>query len=88
MRDKGGTGRLSTTNIDVKIQQAQETIRENWRFIIDAVVHSLQINHGSANQIIYSELGFHKVCAKSIPKEITVESRRKRIEVYQRLFDR
>ncbi|XP_045132250.1 histone-lysine N-methyltransferase SETMAR-like [Portunus trituberculatus] len=60
----------------------------NRRVIIDEVACSLQISHGSAFQIIHDELGFHKVCARWVPRELTAEHKRKRLEVCQRLLDR
>ncbi|XP_029640514.2 uncharacterized protein LOC115215491 [Octopus sinensis] len=58
------------------------------RHIIDEVARSLQISHGSANQIIHDELGFHKVCARWVPRELSEEYKRKRLGVCQRLLDR
>ena len=64
-----GAGRPSTSTIDEKIQQAREMVLANRRVAIDEVACSLQISHGSAYQIIHDELGFHKLCARWVPKE-------------------
>ena len=55
---------------------------------IDEVACSLQISHGSTYQIIYDGLGFHKVCARWVPRELTAQHKRKRVEICQRLPDR
>jgi len=83
-----GAGRPLTSTTDQKIQQALEMIRANRRVAIDEVACSLQISNGSANQIIRNELGFHKVCARWVPREFTAEHKRKRVETCQHLLDR
>ncbi|PNF18223.1 hypothetical protein B7P43_G17755 [Cryptotermes secundus] len=42
------------------------------RVTIDEVSNYLQIRHGSASEIIHNRLGFHKVCARWVPKQLTV----------------
>ena len=60
----------------------------NRRVAIDEVACSLQISNGFAYQIIHDELGFHKVCARWMPRELTAEHKRKRDEICQHLLDR
>lgn len=67
-------GRPSTSTTDEKIQQALEMVQANRRVAIDEVACSLQISHGSAYQMIHDELGFHKVCARWVPRELTAET--------------
>ena len=82
-----GAGCVSTPT-DEKIQQAREMVRANRRVAIDEVACSVQISHGSAYQIIHDELGLHKVCARWVPRELTAEHKRKRVEICQRLLNR
>ena len=65
----------STSTTDEKIQQAREMVLANRRVAIDKVACSLHISHGSAYQIIH-ELGFHKICARWVPRELTAEHKR------------
>jgi len=60
----------------------------NQRVAIDEVACSLQISHDSAYQIIHDELGFHKLCARWVPRQLTAEHKRKRVEICQRLLNR
>jgi len=83
-----GAGRPSTSTIDEKTQQAREMVLANRRVAIYEVACSLQISHGSAYQIIHDELGFHKLCARWVPRELTTEHKRKRVEICQHLLDR
>jgi hypothetical protein len=82
-----GAGHPSTTT-DEKIQQTQEMVLANRQVTVDEVACSLQMSHGSAYQIIHNELGFHEVCARWMPRELTAERKRKRVEICQRLLDR
>ncbi|PNF22656.1 hypothetical protein B7P43_G07101 [Cryptotermes secundus] len=74
-----GAARPSTSTTDEKNQQPREMVLANRRVTIDEVACSLQISHGSAHQIIHDELGFHKVCARWVPRELTAEHKRKRL---------
>jgi hypothetical protein len=51
------------------------------------VAKHLQISHGSAHDIIHNRLGFHKVCARWVPKQLTEEHKNNRV-VICRLLDR
>ena len=83
-----GAGRPSTSTTNEKIQQAREMVLANREVVIDDVACSLQISHGSAYQMIHDEVGFHKICARWVPRELTAEHKRKRVEICQRLLDR
>ena len=83
-----GAGRPSTSTTDEKIQQAREMVLANRRVAIDEIACSLQISHDFAYQIIHDELGFHKVCARWVPRELTAEHKHERVEICQRLLDR
>ena len=48
----------------------------------------LKISHGSAYDIIHNRLGFRKVCARCVPKQLTEEHRKNRVAFCQRLLDR
>ena len=37
---------------------------------IDEVAHVLQNSHGSAYEMMHNKLGFHKACARWIPKQL------------------
>ena len=83
-----GAGRPSTSTTEENIQQAQKIIMDNRRVKIDDVAYVLQISHGSAYQIIHDVLGYHKICARWVPRQLTAEHKRKRVEICQGLLDR
>jgi hypothetical protein len=80
MHEEGAVG-PSTSITDEKIQQAREMVLANRRVAINEVAYSVQISHGSAYQIIHDELGFHKLCARWVPRELTAEHKLERVEV-------
>ena len=58
------------------------------RLTIDEVTNCLQISHGSAYEIIHNRLGFHKVCARWIPKQLTMLHKQTRLDICQQNLDR
>jgi len=63
-------------------------ILENRRVTIDEVANHFEISHCSAYDIIHNRLGFRKVCARWVPKELTEEQKNNRVAICQRLLDR
>jgi len=63
-------------------------ILENRQVTIDEVANHFEISHGSAYDIIHNWLGFRKVCAKWVPKELTEEQKNNLVAICQRLLDR
>jgi len=55
---------------------------------IDEVANHFEISHGSAYDIIHNRLGFCKVCARWVPKQLTEEHRNNRVAICQHLLDR
>ena len=78
-----GAGRPSTSTSEEKIEQAQQMILANRRITIDEVAQSLQISFGSAQEIIHEILGYNKVSARWVPRQLTEEHKRRRMEICQ-----
>ena len=55
-----GSGRPSISISEEKTEQAQQMILANRRITIDELAQSLQISHGSAQEIIHKILGYRK----------------------------
>jgi hypothetical protein len=60
---------MATT--DDNTERVRDTILLDRRLTIDEVANRLQISHGSAYEIIHNRLGFHKVCARWVPKQLS-----------------
>jgi len=67
-----GAGRPSTSTTDVNIERVRNMVLLDRRLTIDEVANRLQISHGSAYEIIHKKLGYHKVCARWFPKQLTM----------------
>ena len=87
VKHEEGAGSPSTSTTDEMTQQARKMVLANRRVAIDEVACSLQISNGSAYQIIHEKLGFHKVCARWVPRELIAEHKSKRVEICQHLLD-
>ena len=88
MKHEEGAGSSSTSTSKEKTEQAQQMILVNRRITIDKLAQSLQISHGSAQEIIHKILGYRKVFARWVLRELTEEHKRRRVEICQTLLNR
>ena len=51
------------------------------------VANHLQISHGSAYEIIHNRLGFHKVCARWVPKQLKMLHKQTCLDICQQNSD-
>lgn len=84
--DKPRSGRPTTSITDANRERAEELIRGDRRITVQSVADALNISYGSAQGII-ADLGYHKVCAKWVPKQLTVDNRMRRVDICQELLD-
>jgi len=87
VKDEERAGRPSTSITDSNVEDAHAMILENRRVTIDELANHFEISHGSAYDIIHNRLGFCKVCARWVPKELTEEQKNNRVAICQRLLD-
>ena len=88
VKDEESTGRPSTSITDSKDEDARAIILENRWVTIDELANHFEISHGSAYDINHNRLGFRKVCARWVPKELTKEQKNNRVAICRRLLDR
>jgi len=55
---------------------------------IDELANHFEISHDSAYDIIHNRLGFRKVCARWVPKQLTKEQKNNHVAICQCLLDR
>jgi hypothetical protein len=70
------------------ISEVECVIRENHHILVDEVAAMLDISHGSAHHIIHDVLQFHKLCARWVPRQLTLELKEKHVEPCQELLQR
>jgi hypothetical protein len=52
------------------------------------VAYHLLISYGSVHEITHNRLGFHKVCARWVPKQLTEKHKRNRLTICRSLLNR
>ena len=88
LKDEERVGHPSASFTDSNVEDTRAMILENRRVTIDEVANHFEISHGSAYDIIHNRLGFRKVCARWVPKQLTEEHRNNRVAICQCLLDR
>ena len=83
-----GRGKSRKPITDSNVEDARAMILENRRVTIDEWSNHFEISHGSAYDIIHNRLGFRKVCAGWVPKQLTEEQKNNHVAICQRLLDR
>ena len=77
LSDKHRTGRPLTSVNATNKAKADQLIRANRRISLDELSVELQVSHGSAHNLVKS-LGFSKVCARWVPRQLTAEHKTER----------
>lgn len=63
-----GVRRPFTATNEDNIERVRDMVLLDRRVTIDEMENRLQISNGSAYEIIHNRHGFHKVCARLVPK--------------------
>jgi hypothetical protein len=66
------------------MELAEQVIRENRRATTDGIAVELGISHGSAYHIMHDVIQYHKVCARWVPKQLTLDLKERRKELLGR----
>jgi hypothetical protein len=83
--DNERSGRLSTSTTEENTERIRAMILDNRPVTIDEVAYHLLISHGSVHEIIHNHLGFRKVCARWVPKQLTEEHKRNHLTICRSL---
>jgi hypothetical protein len=86
--DSERSGCLSTVTSDDKQEQARGMILTDRKITIRDNAPTLHISEGSAHSMVHDILGFHKVCTRWVPKELTEEYKHNhnRVDISSRLL--
>ena len=63
-------------------------IKEERGITLSEVAAMVNISHGSAHVIVHDDLGYYKVCARWVPKQLTLEHKQRREEVARQFLQR
>jgi hypothetical protein len=86
--DDERSGRPSTSTAEENTERVHAMILDNRRVTIDEMVYHLLISHGSVHEITHNRLGFRKVCARWVSKQLTEEHKRNRLAICRSLLNR
>lgn len=86
VNDKARSGRPSSAVNPENREQVDGLIRGNRRITIAEVAEELQVSYGSA-QAMLVDMGYRKVCAKWVPKQLTPDLKNRRVEVCTELLE-
>jgi len=78
------SGRPATATTTRNEEITLELIRANRRITVEEAAGRLNVSVGSAYTLIHDTLKFSKVCSKWVPKELTEDHKRKRLDVCSR----
>jgi hypothetical protein len=86
--DDERSGRPSTSTTEENTERVRAMILDNRRVTVDEVACHLLTSHGYVHEIIHNHLGFHEVCARWVPKQLTEEHKRNRLTICRSLLNR
>jgi len=67
---------------------AEVIVKENHRVTVNEIAAHLDMSHGSAHHVVHDVLQFHKVSARWVPRQLTVELKERRVDACQELLKR
>jgi len=82
--DAERSGRPATATTTRNKERTLELIRENRRITVEEYAGRLNVSVGSAYSLIHDSLKFSNVCARWVPKELTEDHKRKRLDACSR----
>jgi hypothetical protein len=84
--DAERSGRPLTSTAGEK-QEVRAIILADRRVTIEEIASQLGISQGSAYYIVHDNLGFHKVSTRWVPRHLTEEHKRNRLDICSRLLE-
>jgi len=84
LEDDSRSGCPSTVVVPDNITIIEKIVTEDPRIKVDEIEKRLDISHGSIISILHDRLGMIKKCSKWIPKSLSQEQMRQRLEISER----
>lgn len=78
------SGRPSTSITEENIKKVEKLVLEDRRITIKHLAEVLKISFGSIQSILTDSLGFRKVSARWVPRMLTEENKKRRLEISKR----
>ena len=88
LTDREGRGRSITATSEDNVKRVDELIRQDRRLKLHEIASSLEISETSAHKIVFDELGYRKVSARWVPKQLTDNHKEQRLDICRELLRR
>ena len=69
------SGRPSTSKTDNSVEIVRALVRSDRLLTVRMIAIELNLNHTTVHQILTEELAMKKLCAKFVPKNLTIEQK-------------
>jgi hypothetical protein len=69
-------------------QQIEQWICDYTQVTIDEIAVEFNMSHGCAYSIIHNDVGYRKVCSRSVPRQLSDDPKRARHTICQEHLDR
>ena len=81
IKDEPCSGRPSTSKTDNNVEIVRALVRSDRRLTVRMIANELNLNHTTVHQILTEELAMKNLCAKIVPKNLTIEQKDNRKDV-------
>jgi len=88
IKDEPRSGRPSTSKTDNNVEIVRALVRSDRRHTVRMIASELNLNHTTVHQILTEESAMKKLCAKFVPKNLTIEQKDNRTDVCLHLLER
>lgn len=88
VEDKPRSGRPSTSKTDKNVERVRVLVRSDRRLTLRLMSGELNLNRFTLHQILTQDLSMRKVCAKMVPKNLTIEQKDNQKNMCLDLLDR
>lgn len=88
VQDDPRSGRPLSSKSDENVKKISDLVRNDRRLTTRMIAEELDLNHTTVHQVLTEELKMRKVCAKLVPKTLTVQQKDNRMEVCRDLLGR
>ena len=88
VEDEPQTGRPTTSKTDVNVEQVKSLVRSDRRLTIRLIAEQLNLNKSTVHDVLKNNLQMRKVSAKLVSKNLTVQQKDNRKDIYTDFIER
>ena len=75
VKDEPRSGRPPTSKTENNVEKVRALVWSDRRLTLRMIASELNFNHTTVHQILTQELAMRKLCAKMVPKNLTIEQK-------------